>query len=107
MYIMKIKSNIKDLYYRCLKWYRSKTIRNRNITIISNNCWGGFMYQSCGLQYNSPTIGLYFFAPEYIRFLRNLKEYLNKALHFIPKCESRYAEHIPNDYLIGILGDTK
>lgn len=106
MYVMKVKSKVRDLYYGCLKWYRSKAIRNRNVTIISNNCWGGFMYQSCGLQYNSPTIGLYFFAPEYIRFLRNLEENLNKALHFIPKCESHYAEHIPNDYLIGILGDT-
>lgn len=100
------KSKIREWYYGYLKWYRTKTIRNRDVTIISNNCWGGFMYQSCELQYNSPTIGLYFFAPEYIKFLRNLKGNLHKPLHFIPKSESRYAEHIPQDYLIGVLGDT-
>lgn len=103
---MTIKEKIRRFYYIIIKYYRTKTIRNRNVTIISNNCWGGFMYQSCGLQYNSPTIGLYFFAPEYIKFLRNLKENLHKPLHFIQKNMSRYAEHIPKDYLIGVLGDT-
>lgn len=102
---MTIKEKIRRYYYKIIKWYRAKTIHNHKVTIISNNCWGGFMYQSCGLQYNSPTIGLYFFAPEYIKFLRNLKENLHKPLHFIPKSESRYAEHIPQDYLIGVLGD--
>lgn len=106
MYIMKIKSKIKDLYYGCLKWYRSKTIRNRNVTIISNNCWGGFMYQSCGLQYNSPTIGLYFYAPEYIKFLKNLRFNMEQPLHFISKGESRYAKFISKDYIVGVLGDT-
>ena len=54
---------IKHIYHNILRWYRKARIKNKEITIISNNCWGGFMYQSCGLQYNTPLIGLYFYAP--------------------------------------------
>lgn len=103
---MEIKSKIKRWYHRYLKWFRTKTIRNHNVTIISNNCWGGFMYQSCGLQYNSPLVGLYFYAPEYIKFLRNLKSNMEQPLHFIPKTQSRYANLISKDYIVGVLGDT-
>lgn len=105
-FIVKKKSWIKNLYHLCLKKYRSRKIRNRNVTIISNNCWGGFMYQSCGLQYNSPLVGLYFYAPEYIEFLKNLRYNIEQPLHFIPKSQSKYANLIAKDYIIGVLGDT-
>lgn len=100
------KSKIREWYYGYLKWYRTKTIRNRDVTIISNNCWGGFMYQSCGLQYNSPLVGLYFYAPEYIKFLKDIKFNMEQPLHFIPKSESRYADLISKDYIVGVLGCT-
>lgn len=41
-------------------------IKNKNVSIISNNCWGGFMYQEHRLRYNSPFIGLFLYAPELI-----------------------------------------
>lgn len=97
---------IKRIYYKVLKWYRSIYVKNKNITIISNNCWGGFMYQSCGLQYNTPLIGLYFYAPEYIKFLRNIRSNIEQPIRFIPKEKSKYAHLISKDYIIGILGDT-
>lgn len=31
---------IKQIYYKILKYYRKRLIKNRQITIISNNCWG-------------------------------------------------------------------
>ena len=34
-------------------------------TIISNNCWGGLVYQHYNLSYDSPTVGCYFFALTY------------------------------------------
>lgn len=72
---------IKHIYHNILRWYRKARIKNKEITIISNNCWGGFMYQSCGLQYNTPLIGLYFYAPEYIKLLKDLKKQHRKAYY--------------------------
>jgi uncharacterized protein (DUF1919 family) len=73
------------------KWYRfalRKRLRNADFTIISNNCWGGSVMEDLGLQYNSPTIGFYFFAPCYISFLRNIKSNLELPLTFLK--ESKY-----------------
>ena len=36
-------------------------LKNKSFSIISNNCWGGIVYDIFGLQYRSPTIGCYFF----------------------------------------------
>lgn len=78
-------------------------LRNPGVSIISNNCWGGFMSRYCKLPYRSPFVGCFLFAPDYIRLLRSLKSYLAAELHFIPRSESRYAEHIAKDYPIGVL----
>lgn len=98
--------NIKSIYYSLLKFYRSWKIKNKSISIISNNCWGGFMYQSCNLPYSSPFIGLYLYAPEYIKLLKNLKYNLNQPIHFIDRSKSKYSQYIDKDYIIGVLGNT-
>ena len=77
-------------YYASKEILRHLAIRNKQVTIISNNCWGGFMYQSCRIKYNSPFIGLYMYAPEYIALLRNLKYNLSQPLRFIKHEQSKY-----------------
>lgn len=64
------------------------------------------MYQSCKLPYNSPFIGLYMYAPEYISLLRNLNYNLVQPLHFIRHESSKYKEIVPQNYIIGTLGST-
>lgn len=59
-------------------------------TIISNNCWGGFVYQWFNLEYNSPTIGLYLFSDDYIKFIYDIKKYLAIKPEFITLEESRH-----------------
>lgn len=92
-----------------LKWYRRCfVLKNKSFSIISNNCWGGRVYQRYGLRYTSPTVGLFFFADEYIKFCSNLKYYLSLELTFIPKTESRYYEYYSEKdkyYPIGVLDD--
>lgn len=61
-------------------------------TIISNNCWGGHVYRFFGLPYNSPTVGLFFFAHDYIKFVSDLKRYLTTELQFITLEESKYCK---------------
>ncbi|WP_302999609.1 DUF1919 domain-containing protein [Thomasclavelia spiroformis] len=107
------KKKLKRLYNstieKMLCWIRRTFIlKNKNFTIISNNCWGGRIYQRYGLRYSSPTIGLLLFADDYIKFVSNLRYYISLDLKFIPKIESRYYEYYTDKdkyYPIGVLDD--
>lgn len=63
----------------CLK----SKLTNKDFTIISNNCWGAFVYQKFNLQYNTPFVGLFLFAPDYIKLLKNFENMINNKLTFI------------------------
>lgn len=105
-----IRIKIRRIYIKKTAKFRKKKINNNNFSIISNNCWGGFVYQSYGFSYNSPTIGLFFMADDYIEFLKELRSNLNKELKFIKPEESKWFKKIKNDkslgtYPIGKIGD--
>ena len=69
---------------------RRAQLKSHTFTIISNNCWGGTVYESYGLQKQSPTVGLFFMPDDYIRFVTRLNEYLHAELTFIAPEESRW-----------------
>lgn len=71
---------------------RKKKLKGTDFTIISNNCWGGMVYESYNLPKESPTVGLFFFADDYIFFLKNLKEFLNVPLKFIQPEDSKWED---------------
>jgi uncharacterized protein (DUF1919 family) len=75
---------------------RREKLNSTDFTIISNNCWAGHVYRYFGLPYNSPTVGLYFYADDYIKFLEKLKYYINKPLKFISYQDSKYREYLIN-----------
>lgn len=52
---------------------------DKDTSIISSNCFAGRIMQDLGMQYNSPTLGLYFWSSDYIEFLTNLRYYLTEA----------------------------
>lgn len=80
-------------------------IRNKDFSIISNNCWGGSIYEDLGLNYTTPTIGLFFFAPCYIKFASDLKKYISSPLQFTEKSKYEKGNHMQgvHSYPIGIL----
>ncbi|MGD0941244.1 MAG: DUF1919 domain-containing protein [Terracidiphilus sp.] len=80
---------------------KTAELKDRNITIISNNCAGGFIYKDLNLVFNSPTIGLFFYSPDYIKFLKELDYYLAKELSFTDK--SKYKGEFA--YPIGLLDE--
>lgn len=103
---LKVKGFIRKKFAR----FRKKAIDFSDFTIISNNCWGGMTYENYGLQKNSPTVGLFFMAGDYIKFISNLKEYLNTDFVFIKPEESQYVDYLKKDpkfmsYPIGKLKD--
>lgn len=90
----KLRVKVRNLSNPYLAPFRLKKLKklgiDTNFTIISNNCWGGLVYQHYGLPYKTPTVGLFFFADDYIKFIYNIKEYFNTPLEFISLNESKY-----------------
>lgn len=94
--------------------YRKKQLKSTNFTIISNNCWGGMIYESYNLPKESPTVGMFFIAKDYIEFLSDLKGYVNGKLTFISPTKSRWKDipQISEDkrfgsYPVGVLSNGK
>jgi uncharacterized protein (DUF1919 family) len=59
-----------------------KGLTNKNFSIFANNCAAGFVYQDSGLPYLTPTIGLFFHSPCYIKLLENF-EWIHDELQFV------------------------
>lgn len=106
-----------------LKW-RSKVVvpllRDRlrgellvtDFTIISNNCWGGMVYESYGLKKMSPTVGMFIMPGDFVRLCADLPGHLAQPLEFIEPWESKWADALrANDnwgtYLIGRVGEAE
>lgn len=94
--------------------YRKKQLKYTDFTIISNNCWGGMIYESYNLPKKSPTVGMFFMAKDYIEFLSDLRGYINGELTFIEPGKSRWknASQISEDkrfgsYPVGVLTNGK
>lgn len=105
-----IRLKLRKLYIKFTSKNRRKKIVDDNFTIISNNCWGGTVYQSYGIEYRSPTIGLFFMAEDYIKFVYDIRLYMNLNLEFIEPSQTKYRNYFKNHnkfgkYPIGKLGD--
>ena len=102
---------VKNIPYNIRRAYNKKRIKSRDFTVISNNCWAGKLYQYLDMPYLSPTVGLYFFADDYIRFLKNLKHYMSLDLKFISFKASKHREvlieHNQTKKPIGVLDDVE
>ena len=108
---------IKTLFIVCKNKYqcfmRRRKLKNKDFSIISNNCWGGFIYQYFGMKYSSPTIGLFIMESDYLKMVTDLKGYMDKELVFINPKESRFYDKITNNgikeikYPVALLGDVE
>lgn len=92
-------------------WKERQHLVHTDFSIISNNCWGGAIYQRFGLKYTTPTVGLFIMDEDYIKFLENLQSYLTKELVFIQPKQSKYYSYLTAErhreitYPIAQLGD--
>ena len=92
-----IKKILKEIRLRINKFgssYRRKKLKIKNLTIISNNCWAGIVSQYLGIKYYTPTIGLYFFSEEYMKFLERFDYYIKQKLEIIDTKDSKYYDEM-------------
>ena len=105
MKIKSVKKKIKKIYYKYTGKIKKRKLKNKNFTIISNNCFGGIFYRNNDLQYQSPTCGLAFMAKEYIKFIYNIKHYLEiDEIEEIDINDSKYAGYLKLKQYPGIIG---
>ncbi|WP_215182705.1 DUF1919 domain-containing protein [Paenibacillus albidus] len=72
-------------------------LKNKNFSLISDDCWGGFLYKQLGLSYNTPFMWLYIRNNDYLKLISDVAYYLNQKIKFI---------NIPGyNHPIGLLGD--
>jgi uncharacterized protein (DUF1919 family) len=85
-----------------------KGLQNTTFSIFANNCAAGFIYQDAGLEYRTPTIGLFFHSPCYIKLLKNFNS-VNDTLKFVKKSKYESTNNLRgnsnNFYPIAIIGD--
>ena len=55
-------------------------LTNKDFSLFTNNCLGGFIYHDLGLKFLSPTINLRIKPKEFISFVGDLKYYLSQDL---------------------------
>lgn len=75
-------------------------LRNSNISIIGNNCWGGITYHSLDLEFNSPIINMFISDTDYIKMLDDFKFYMSQPIKF------EYMDKI-HKYPVCSIGDVK
>lgn len=110
---MLIKKKLYSLYRKISHFIykkKKKTLKNDEITIISNNCWAGTFYNLHSNKFNSPTINLFLMATDYLLFVKDLKKYLSTELVFVDFNSSKYSEYLKKlnfkkEFPIGKLDD--
>lgn len=80
--------------------YNKKNIlrlNNNSFTLISSNCVGSFIMKDLNIKYNTPTINLFFYPSDFIKFVENIEYYISIELQEV--------QNELFDYPIGCLDD--
>lgn len=74
-----------------------KKLKVNSVSIISQNCIGGVFCHDMGMEFLSPTVNLYFSGSDFVKFVLNMKYYVNLEL------KMKWEEEYP----VGLLDDVK
>ena len=80
-----------------------RRLQRSRLSIFAMNCFGGYISNTLGLPFRTPTINMFFAAQDYVRFLRAPRIYLEYSPHFEKLSEPTV--EIPAGYPILSLGD--
>lgn len=100
-----LKETLKKKYFKYTGIIKRNKIKNKKFTIISNNCFAGIVYRNNAIEYQSPTCGLFIMPDDYIKFIYNLKHYLNiDKFNKISINESKHSDYLRKIKYNGIIG---
>ena len=88
---------LQRIEWRLYKELKRIKLKNREVTIIANNCNAGIIYHDMKLQFMTPTINLSFDMNDYVRFLEKLPWYMEQEI--VQIADDRFA------YPVGLLGN--
>lgn len=63
-------------------FHRYISIKSKNISILSNTCWGGITYHALGLPFLSPFINMWSYSNDYLKLLTDFEAYMKVPLTF-------------------------
>lgn len=73
-------------------WFRNHVIIPKNkarskgitdVTLLCNNCLGGVIFHELGMKFFSPTINLWMYPSDFIKYCSNIHHYSNCQLKFV------------------------
>lgn len=79
-------------------------LKESRISIISNNCWGGVIYRTLGMECLSPFKNLSLEEEDYLKLLKNFKYYMGCNPVFL---EYSYNKNSKMEYPVMLLDDVK
>lgn len=85
-------------------WERYIKVREGKVSIIANHCWGGYTYNSLGMQFLSPFINMFVAPDDYLRLLGRFEYYINAPLHYL---REGYEETLKKSYPVAGLEDVE
>ena len=88
-------SKLRSAAKRAYRSLRKLRLRNRDFSLITNNCIAGIIYHDLGLPFRSPTINLFFENEDFFRFAGHLEHYLS--------CEMEELHRPGISYPLGLL----
>ena len=99
-----------ELYIPLTKDLRRRELRHEDFTIISNNCWGGTVYESYGIRKMSPTVGMFIMPQDFLKMVSDLDSYLIEDISFVSPDESKWRMQLERNpswgkYLIAQIKD--
>lgn len=78
--------------------------RNSKVSIISNNCWGGVICRTLGIECLSPFKNLSLEDKDYLKLLKHFKYYMGCEMKFL---EYAYNKNSQKNYPVMLLDDVK
>ncbi len=75
---------------------KRRKLKNKNPSIIANNCSGGIIAHDLGLPFNSPLVNMIIYPEDYLKFLKNIRNYFDVSLvrieddedgNFVAECD--------------------
>lgn len=83
--------------------YRER-LKNRDFSIICNDCLGGVICKDLRCRFNSPTVNFFFMAGDYIKFISRIEEYVKtETFHDVTEKGDAYPRvsiEIEDEYIV-------